>query len=208
MRFYHLNEIRYLRAVGLWAAVIGASAISVYLISNGRALSSQSHFAIYRDVTWEDLLEHRPSPPEPTKPGEMPASLGPDPWANRADDMYGDIRKGMAKPGSSVVHRRQELDGADVRLFGYVVPLQDSPDHAITEFFLVPYFGACIHVPQPPPDQIVYINFPQGVRIDNIYRPFQVRGTLHIQELHTGFADTTYMMVADAVTYYDPQVTR
>ena len=43
-----------------------------------------------------------------------------------------------------------------VRLPGYVVPLANAQDGRLTEFLFVPYYGACIHVPPPPPNQIVH----------------------------------------------------
>ena len=48
------------------------------------------------------------------------------------------------------------LDGQSVKLPGYVVPL-DAVQDAMREFLLVPYFGACIHSPPPPANQIVYV---------------------------------------------------
>jgi hypothetical protein len=50
----------------------------------------------------------------------------------------------------------KELDGARVRLGGFVVMLEGTPT-GITEFLLVPYYGACIHVPPPPANQIVHV---------------------------------------------------
>ncbi|HEY3698687.1 MAG TPA: DUF3299 domain-containing protein [Spongiibacteraceae bacterium] len=158
----------------------------------------------YRDISWDDLLKQRP--PLPTsKSGKLLRVLGPDPWAKLADDVDSGIHRSIARQSDQPAPSQLELDGAAVRLAGYIVPLQDAPDRAVTEFFLVPYVGACIHVPPPPADQIVYINFPPGFRIENIYEAFQVRGTLHTQTLHTGLADTAYMMVADEVVRYDPQ---
>ncbi len=46
--------------------------------------------------------------------------------------------------------------GQTVRLPGYVVPLEDLPE-GMKEFLLVPYFGACIHSPPPPANQIVHV---------------------------------------------------
>ena len=42
------------------------------------------------------------------------------------------------------------LDGVRARIPGYVVPLESSAAGHL-EFLLVPYFGACIHTPPPPP---------------------------------------------------------
>ena len=64
----------------------------------------------------------------------------------------------------------------------------------------MPYVGACIHVPPPPPDQIVYVKFPLGVVIDNLYQAYRVRGTLHTANFRNGLADSAYVMVADDVT--------
>jgi len=49
------------------------------------------------------------------------------------------------------------LAGQRVRLPGYVVPLEETRDGALKEFLLVPYFGACIHSPPPPANQIVHV---------------------------------------------------
>ena len=51
---------------------------------------------------------------------------------------------------------RPELDGAAVRIPGYLVPLEESRGE-LSEFLLVPYFGACIHSPPPPANQIVHV---------------------------------------------------
>ncbi|WP_370880682.1 DUF3299 domain-containing protein [Variovorax paradoxus] len=48
------------------------------------------------------------------------------------------------------------LDGTAARLSGFVVPL-DNTQGGIREFLLVPYFGACIHTPPPPANQIVHV---------------------------------------------------
>ncbi len=51
----------------------------------------------------------------------------------------------------------KSLDGQQVKLPGYIVPLEVNEEDRTTEFLLVPYYGACIHVPPPPPNQIVHI---------------------------------------------------
>ena len=43
-----------------------------------------------------------------------------------------------------------------MRLPGYVVPLEEVKGE-LKEFLLVPYFGACIHSPPPPANQIVHV---------------------------------------------------
>jgi hypothetical protein len=70
-----------------------------------------------------------------------------------------------------------DLNGKQVKIPGFVVPLEGDGE-AINEFLLVPYFGACIHVPPPPPNQIVYVKFSTAVPIDNLYDAVWVTGTL------------------------------
>lgn len=51
---------------------------------------------------------------------------------------------------SAVGSVRQDLDGKEITIAGFVIPLEGTESN-ITEFLLVPFFGACIHVPPPPP---------------------------------------------------------
>lgn len=97
---------------------------------------------------------------------------------------------------------RQELDGSAVRLPGFVVPLQTAADGKVTEFFLVPYFGACIHVPPPPPNQIVHVNYPAGYDMPDLYTPVWISGTLHTATISNAVADSAYRFDARAVEIY------
>ncbi|WP_026376615.1 DUF3299 domain-containing protein [Aestuariibacter salexigens] len=95
-----------------------------------------------------------------------------------------------------------ELDGQEVKIPGFVVPLEGS-ETLTTEFLLVPYFGACIHVPPPPPNQIVYVRFEQGVPIDNLYDAVWVSGTLSTTTYSGDLATTGYTMSGIKVEPYD-----
>ncbi len=64
-----------------------------------------------------------------------------------------------------------------VKLPGYVLPLEAS-DGLVTEFLLVPYVGACIHTPPPPPNQIVYVTAPDGVLNRGLFAPLWVTGQI------------------------------
>ncbi|MEM9706489.1 MAG: DUF3299 domain-containing protein, partial [Pseudomonadota bacterium] len=61
------------------------------------------------------------------------------------------------------------LDGTIVRLPGFVLPFEYAASGELSEFLLVPYFGACVHVPPPPPNQMVYVNAANPVRIGKIW---------------------------------------
>ena len=73
----------------------------------------------------------------------------------------------------------EELNGQQVRIPGYFLPLEVSTTN-VTEFLLVPYIGACIHVPPPPPNQIIYVKLGQnkGYKSKNLYEPVWVTGII------------------------------
>ena len=73
----------------------------------------------------------------------------------------------------------KELDGQDVRMPGYLLPLEIT-DGKVTEFLLVPYVGACIHVPPPPPNQIVHVKLDpeDGLKSGNLIDPVWVIGKI------------------------------
>ena len=70
-----------------------------------------------------------------------------------------------------------ELDGKRVHIGGYVVPL-DFEATNVKEFLLVPFVGACIHVPPPPPNQIIYVKTAKGFDVEGSFDPVYVTGTL------------------------------
>ncbi len=73
----------------------------------------------------------------------------------------------------------EALDGEDVRIPGYALPLEFS-GAAVSEFLLVPYVGACIHVPPPPPNQIVYVRAKEPYAPKDLFDPVWVNGRLSV----------------------------
>lgn len=92
------------------------------------------------------------------------------------------------------------LDGAKVRLPGFVVPL-DETAAGLTSFLLVPYFGACIHTPPPPSNQIIHVHSktPAAVRTMD---PIWVRGTLKLERQNTAQGASGYRLDAAGIEPY------
>ncbi|MNQ42262.1 hypothetical protein D3C85_559630 [compost metagenome] len=63
----------------------------------------------------------------------------------------------------------------------------------------MPYPGACIHVPPPPPNQIVLVRYPKGIALNDIYAPIWVDGTLKVEQVRNDMADAAYALDADSV---------
>lgn len=102
------------------------------------------------------------------------------------------VNKGLPRP---------ELDGQTVRLSGYVVPsgMRDGDRRSV---FLVPYFGACLHVPAPPANQIVLVTSENGfdpqTLLASLLDPVIVTGTLSVLDVKTGVASAAYSMAAQS----------
>ncbi|NDE01908.1 MAG: DUF3299 domain-containing protein, partial [Gammaproteobacteria bacterium] len=82
------------------------------------------------------------------------------------------------------------------------VPLDVGKDGLVTEFFLVPYFGACIHVPPPPPNQIVYVRMNKGIALDSIYEAYWITGRMKVSRKATRLGASAYQLDASKVEIY------
>ncbi len=101
-----------------------------------------------RVITWEDLV------PKDWDPSAQFKAFGAAPVAEgsaREVLMMREMRKVF-----DAAPTRRDFDGQLVRLPGFVVPLERKGE-ALTEMLIVPYFGACIHTPPPPANQIVHV---------------------------------------------------
>jgi hypothetical protein len=94
------------------------------------------------------------------------------------------------------------LDGALVRLPGFIVPLEALKGGSVSEFLLVPYFGSCIHVPPPPPNQLVYVHTSKPAPIESIYDAYWVTGKLRLQSRNTRLGSAAYELNADKIEVY------
>ena len=97
---------------------------------------------------------------------------------------------------------REELNGSQVKIPGFVIPLEGD-DKAVTEFLLVPYFGACSHVPPPPPNQIIYVKFPSGAPIQQLWDVVYIIGELKTQHVSHDLAEVGYLIEGTRLEEYD-----
>ena len=99
----------------------------------------------------------------------------------------------------------KKLDGSVVRVPGFVIPLEDN-DQSVSEFLLVPYPMACIHVPAPPPNLIVHVKMDKGKKVAfNFYAPVWAQGRLKIQTTQNMYSDSSYFMTGMLVEPYKPE---
>lgn len=140
-----------------------------------------------RTIDWSELL---PTDERGRRPPAAPAG----------HDYFGDEDSLVAQSGS--FRTNGKLDGVRIRIPGYVVPLSASKG-LIDELLLVPYFGACIHVPPPPPNQVIHVKLGKGVRFSSLIEEAQwVTGTLHIATKQTSMASTAYTLAGESMEPY------
>ena len=146
-----------------------------------------------REIEWKDL-----SPPLSKQAQAAAAKLNAA-IDTMSDEDIADAIALIDENGSELI---EALDGETVSLEGYLVPLDFEATEA-KAFVLVPYMGACIHVPPPPPNQIVFIEYEDGVPMEaleeNIWTPFRVTGNLRAAPARTELADVGYQMSASSI---------
>lgn len=96
-----------------------------------------------------------------------------------------------------------ELNGIKVRIPGYTVPFEYGANAQITEFLLVPYFGACLHAPPPPPNQTVFVMTDDPLTLKDLAQAVWIEGTLSTQTQGTELADAAYTITLDKVEIYE-----
>ena len=79
------------------------------------------------------------------------------------------------------------LDGQLVRIPGYALPLEFS-GVGVKEFLLVPYFGACIHVPPPPPNQMVFVRLQETYVLNELFAPVWITGRMSVERSTTSLS--------------------
>ncbi len=146
-----------------------------------------------RTLSWEDLL-----PEGETQQIPVP-SHGP----------YGEMFPG-SETQDSVIPMQSLLGGIVedfndelVKLPGFVVPLEYSDKGKVKEFLLVPYFGACIHYPPPPPNQIVYVVLEEPVALNSIWDPVWAVGTFKAERRGSELGTAGYTMTGQQLEEYE-----
>jgi len=98
----------------------------------------------------------------------------------------------------------KELDGKTIKMPGFVAPLEND-NGIISEFLLVPYFGACIHTPPPPVNQTVMIKAgkDQGVKSEDSSLPVWITGKLKAVEDRTSIGTAGYRVENAKIEPYE-----
>lgn len=142
---------------------------------------------VLKELTWNDLIP-------PARPGESSAPRF------RMD--LGIPMEPVGSPAPAEVV--SDLNGQVARIAGFIVPLDGDDVDSVTEFFLVPYFGACIHVPPPPSNQIIFVRLREPYELaEKLSNPYWIEGTLHVENVDAGIGVAGYTMKVRTIEPYE-----
>jgi uncharacterized protein len=86
----------------------------------------------------------------------------------------------------------RRLDGKKIRIPGFIVPLDDADEQG-AEFLLVPYYGACVHTPPPPPNQMAFVSMTDGKQVKlALFDAIWMEGTLRIVNYESPYGSVGY----------------
>jgi hypothetical protein len=185
--------------------LIGFMSALIIGCSQNESNSIETKNNLYSTIEWIDLmpqddLDALMNPPDYLD--EIEDGSDDDLLSNQlmlATDQASDDRYMQALTSTRVM---PEFDNRNIRLPGFIVPLEFDAQLNVTRFFLVPFFGACIHVPPPPPNQIVYGIFEQGLKLEALYEPVWLTGRLTTTLTENDVATAAYAMEVTGVAKY------
>lgn len=143
-----------------------------------------------RTLEWKDLL---PADARDTASLSQPAPLH--------DYLLGEDSPAALQPTDARVNT--EIDGRTVRLPGFIVPLEIDAEGRVTELFLVPFFGACIHVPPPAPNQIVYVILAEPLELGSMADAYWITGRMRATNRKTRLGASAYEMTDARTERYE-----
>ena len=177
----------------LLALFTATPALSADYKVGDRLPESAATRSAYKTVSWDDLLPPDWDPTAAFKGIDLAKLDDADP---RAGDALEKMRRAWdAAPTNPA------MNGKAIRIPGFVVSLDGGPGE-LREFLLVPYFGACIHVPPPPANQIIHVMPDKPVKGVKNMEAVWVSGKLDIGHNDSPMGKSGYRMQAKEVVRY------
>lgn len=160
------------------------------------AMSNELASRGVREIGWEELMPEGEEERIAEMYQEQMAALYSS--APIAEGSAGDM---MVQIGT--YNTVDELNEVRVRIPGYTVPFEYGSDAEIGEFLLVPYYGACIHSPPPPPNQTIYVSTETPIKLRDLAQAVWIEGTMQTETQVTDLANAAYTIKLENISVYD-----
>jgi hypothetical protein len=149
----------------------------------------------YPQIKWEALVPKGWDPTKDLKALDLSKLQDNDPRAMEALDKIKTLWDNAPTEPA--------LAGSKVKLPGFAIPLENKGGK-VSEFLLVPYFGACIHSPPPPANQIIHVVTKKPVANLHSMDAVMVSGTLSLKYANTPWGNAGYRLSLEKMENYNP----
>ena len=187
-----MPDFRTLLLLPLLGLVLSTQAAD-YKVGDRLAPAAQGKATTYKEISWDDLLPKSWDPMKVITELNLDKLKDSDPKAMEAMEklkrMWNDAPSNPA------------MNGQAIRIAGFLVPLEWGK-REVKEFLLVPYFGACIHVPPPPANQIIHVVADKPYKAKEDMDAVWVSGILELATSQTDMGDSGYRLRARKVDLY------
>lgn len=148
-------------------------------------------------LSWENLM--------PEGEEDLLAAMYEDYMRSLASGDSASIAEGSAADTMKQIgtfNTVKPLNGKLIRIAGYVVPLDFNARNTLSEFLLAPYFGACVHAPPPPPNQIIYVTAKPAAKLKDLWGAVWAEGVLSTARKDSDLASAAYTLALSKVETY------
>lgn len=166
---------------------------SDYRVGDRLPAGSKSKAGGFEEIHWDDLMPRDWDPMAVFKGVDLNRLQDNDPKAAALmERVRAEWDKAPVEP---------KMNGRRVKIPGFVVPLERQGD-SVSEFLLVPYFGACVHVPPPPSNQVIHVLPSKPVKGMQTMETFWISGTIRLQGGDSSMGVYAYRIAAERVEPY------
>lgn len=169
--------------------------IVMLLLAGNNLVASQAE-----QIGWDDLV------PEGWNPEKVFQDMSDEEFNALPEETFQEMLKVVQAEldNAPVV---EKLNNKQVKIPGFIVPLEIN-NTSISEFLLVPYYGACTHTPPPPANQIIYSKIEAQYTIDDIFQPVWISGTMKTTRVTSQLNEIGVAQAADIKSAYTMEVDR
>jgi len=178
--------------------IINKNIVAALLAALVVTVIGSAYAAETRKIMWDDLI------PEGWNPEKIFQDLTDEEFNALPEETYQAMLK-QVQAELDAAPVTESLNGERLKIPGFIVPLEINNTN-ISEFLLVPYFGACTHTPPPPANQIIYSKAKNQFSIDDIYQPVWITGTLQTGRYTSQLNEAGVAQAADIKSAYSMQV--
>ncbi len=188
--------------------LVGCTAVCMVLVSLSSFASwwpfsknsdKNANAANATELVWDDLIPDDFQPPE-------------NPLMTMSQEEIDKLMDGSEESNARLTELEDafyyapvvdNLDGKRIKIPAYITPLEFNGQSKLKEFLLVPYVGACIHVPPPPANQIVHAKSPVAIKIPDMYEPVWATGVIKAETIHSDLAESGYRLDVEKIERYE-----